>query len=127
MSIRVKSSSVIIDYEEHVGDDLNILWNWTAPAANGIQIPVNLTGYSAKFSVKAEKEGVILLQLSTMANTIFLGEANNNIRMTISSANTTALGAGLYYYDFAVKDILGKINTMVEGKIKLLQDISDSW
>lgn len=127
MSIRVKSQSVIVDYEEHVGDDLNILWNWTAPDANGVQQQVNLSGYSAKFCIKSEKEGSILYTLSTMANTIFLGEANNNIRMTIDSANSRNLGVGIYYYDFAVKDTLGKINTLVEGRIKLLQDVSDEW
>jgi hypothetical protein len=122
-SINVKPKTGVINYEEHVGDTLFMRWNWQTPDANGIAQTVNMSGYSSKLQIKTQKtDSQALLTLTSANGEIVLGGTPNNIDITISANQTSMLGVGSFFYDCQFTDSLGYVNTLVEGKIKLLQD-----
>lgn len=125
---RVKSKAKVIDYEVHSGDTLKLLWHWTEAAANGNYYAVDLTGYSGALQVKTNKTdttALVSMMASPTSNTgILLGQANNNIKIIIPSSNTANLAVGTYSYDLKMTDIIGYTDTVVEGKIKILQNVT---
>lgn len=122
-AINVKPKTGVINYEEHVGDTLFMRWNWQTPDANGVPQTVNLSGYTSKLQIKSQKTDAIALLTLTSANgEIVLGGTPNNVDITISANQTSQLGVGSFFYDCQFTDSLGYVNTLIEGKIKLLQD-----
>lgn len=125
-SINIKPKTGVINYEEHVGDTLFMLWNWKTPDANGINQQVDLTGYSCLLEIKSQKTDTVSKLTLTSANgEIILGGNTYNINIPISANQTSMLGPGTFFYDCQFTDSLGYVNTLVEGKIKLIQDISN--
>lgn len=123
MSLNIKPKTAIINYEEHAGDTILMLWNWKTPDANGTYQQVDLTGYSCLLQIKTQKTDITpKLTLSSANGEIILGNTTNNVEVLITDDQTTALGVGSFFYDCQFTDTLGYVNTLVEGKLKLLQD-----
>lgn len=123
-SVTVKPKTAIINYEEHVGDTLFMRWNWSVPDANGVNQTVDLTNYYSKLQIKTQKTDLtpLLTLTSNTAEGIVLGGNTTNINVIVSAEQTANLGVGLFFYDCQMTDTLGYVNTLIEGKIKLVQD-----
>ena len=123
-SVTVKPKTAIINYEEHVGDTLFMRWNWSVPDANGVNQTVDLTDYYSKLQIKNQKTDLtpLLTLTSNTGEGIVLGGNTTNINVIVSSEQTANLGVGQFFYDCQMTDTLGYVNTLIEGKIKLVQD-----
>jgi len=118
MAVRIKSDTGFIDYDEYVGDTVNIVLDYrTAPKPDGQQI--NLTGSVISIEVRESQDDELPLLTLTTGNGLVVGGTTNNIVGTISNTQTTTLGAGKFRYFVKHVDSLGKVNTLITGKIKL--------
>ena len=61
--------------------------------------PVNLTGYSATMKVRPSSRSRQILLTLTAGSGLTLGGAAGTVRVKITGAQNSALGAGVFYYD----------------------------
>lgn len=77
------------------GAALSQLIQWKDKSGN----PVNLTGYSAKFQVRASKEDTIPIVSLTHSSGLTLGGANGTIAVSIADSATATYTFTKAYYD----------------------------
>jgi hypothetical protein len=119
--IKIASQTVQVDYEEYLGDTLEVTFNWKGADDQ----PVNLTGWSALLQVKAEKtDPLALVTRATLDGSLALGDGSGefNIETELTPAETTYLGLGTKFYDLQLTSPAGKVNTLVIGSITITQD-----
>ncbi|MCK5919385.1 MAG: hypothetical protein KAG66_00485 [Methylococcales bacterium] len=121
--IKISSQTVQVDYEEYLGDTLEITFNWKGADDQ----PVNLVGWSGVLQVKAEKtDTVALIERSTGDGSLVLSDGTGefNIETELTPAETLGLGLGTKTYDLQLTSPAGKVNTLVIGGITITQDTS---
>jgi hypothetical protein len=119
--IKIASQTVQVDFEEYLGDTLEITFNWKGADDQ----PVNLTGWSAILQVKTEKlDDVAIIERSTADGSLVLSDGTEefNIETELTPAETTGLGLGKKVYDLQLTSPAGKVNTLVIGSITITQD-----
>mgnify|MGYP000916193735 FL=1 len=89
---------------------------------------VNLTGASARFTVKRETTDAladaILTRTSGVGGGITLGGAAGTVTVAFVAATMAALDPGRYVYDVEVTLADTTVNTVAEGSFTLLADVS---
>lgn len=119
--IKISSQTVQVDYEEYLGDTLEITFNWKGADDQA----VSLVGWSAVLQVKTEKtDTVALIERSTGDGSLVLSDGTGefNIETELKPAETLGLGLGKKVYDLQLTSPAGKVNTLVIGSITITQD-----
>jgi len=92
--------------------------------------PLDITGYSYKFTLKANIDDADpgALQLSATPSVLDSPtEASQGILyITATDTQTDPLEARTYNYDVQQKDSTGKIQTLLIGKVKVVKDVTRS-
>jgi hypothetical protein len=76
---------------------------------------VNLTDYSAKMQVRAATDASVLVELSTDNGKIVITPALGKLTLTLTSAQTTALTSGKYFYDLNLTAPDTTVTKILEG------------
>lgn len=116
----ISSETAIVDYEEYEGDTLSMDYTWQDSAGAYI----DLTSHYAKMDVRSSAWDATALVTLTELSGITLGNATSNLKAKLTAAQTAALGGGLFYYDIALTDGLGDVNTLISGKITLKESVT---
>lgn len=86
--------------------------------------PVDLTGYTAHAQVRVAAGEDVLLDLSPQVTDAAVGEVTLPV---VAPATTTGLAAGVYRWDFILKDASGAVTAPVlEGRFKVSNKISEA-
>lgn len=86
--------------------------------------PVNVTGYSAKMQVRKAVGGTVLIELSSANGRITVGTTDGSFTFYISPADTAALQAGEWVYDFDVTAPNGTVTTLLQGGFVVTPQVS---
>ena len=87
--------------------------------------PVNLTGYSAKLQVRPKPgdSATALLEL-THSSGIAINAAAGTLLVTITPAQSVALGAGRFAYDLQITSAGGIVTTLVGGVLLVHPEVT---
>jgi hypothetical protein len=88
--------------------------------------PIDITGYDCVLSIKRKKtDQVALLTLtSTPAAGIAIGGTDGTVGITITAAQTEALGVGTFVYDLELDDGSGVITRLIEGTVEVTRGVT---
>jgi len=87
--------------------------------------PVDLTGYTARLQIRANKTstGDPLLSATSAAGLISL-DGSGNIVLNVPAATTAALDFNQARYDLEITSAGGIVTTLLEGNITLIKDVT---
>jgi hypothetical protein len=120
MAIKIKSQTVFVDFEEYEGDTLLMQFAYKDP----LGVLINLAGYSAKMDVRVSTDTAALLTLTSLDGIDLTGVTNNIVVTLTPSQTKTTLGVGDFVYDIEMTDTQNMVNTLISGKIKIKQSIT---
>ena len=104
-----------------IGNDFYKLLQITLDGTN----PIDLTDYSFKMQIRGCKSDPNVIQELVSPSTIDISDAENgNIILTLSGAVTSALEERNAVYDLQWTTNLGKVETILEGNIKILETVT---
>lgn len=102
-----------------------VQWAVETPPGSCIQVPVNLTGYTAKMQVRRlHKTDPIIIELSTVNGRITLDAPNGNVNLLISASDTALLISGIYKYDLELTDASGFVTRLIQGDFEIVEQIT---
>jgi hypothetical protein len=87
-------------------------------------LPVNLTGYTAKMQVR-DISGNLIVELSTSNGKIVITPALGQIAMTLTATQTAALTVGNYNYDLNLTDTASNVYKILEGAFILKASVTN--
>lgn len=85
---------------------------------------VDLTGYTARMSIRDKVGGTELISLTTVNNRIALDVANCTITLTISATDTAAITASKGVYDLEMVSATGVVTALVAGKVTISSEVT---
>jgi hypothetical protein len=93
--------------------------------SNPEDIPVDLTGYSARMQVRQNyySEDTVV-NLSTGGNGIFLGGSEGTIDIFIDNNTTANFPAGSWLYDLEVESSSGIVGRLIEGSFIVTPEVT---
>lgn len=99
---------------------------WTVESAPGtcIDVPVNLTGYTAKMQVRKKAGAALLVELSTANGRIVITPLTGTILLTLTAAETNVLTPGLYLYDLELTNSTGFVIRFISGAFEVTGQIT---
>jgi hypothetical protein len=91
--------------------------------------PIDLTGYSIWCTAKSslsDPDSAAVFQLTRSSGDIEVtGAENNVIRVTIPAAATVGFtGNRVLFYDVQIRSPSGRVTTVVDGKMFVVQDVT---
>lgn len=87
-------------------------------------LPVNLTGYTAKMQVR-DISGNLIVELSTSNGKIVITPALGQVAMTLTATQTAALAVGNYNYDLNLTDSASNVYKILEGAFILKASVTN--
>ena len=87
-------------------------------------LPVNLTGYSAKMQVRDISNNLIV-ELSTSNGKIVITPGIGQIALALTAAQTAALAVGNYNYDLNLTDSASNVYKILEGAFILKASVTN--
>ena len=87
-------------------------------------LPVNLTGYSAKMQVRQFTDSSVAVELSTDNGKIVINAGLGQINMTLTAAQTTALTANSYQYDLNLTSPDGYVYKILQGAFVVNESVT---
>lgn len=113
----------VVNVELDPGSDSSVELDWTNPSTN---LPIDLTGYSAKMQVRSRPyDGTILLDYTSGNGKLVLGGALGTIKILFSAADTNT---GTWFngtYDlYIVKIADGSTTRVASGFVTILKQIT---
>jgi len=87
-------------------------------------LPVNLTGYSAKMQVRDISNNVIV-ELSTANGKIVITPGIGQIALALTATQTAALAVGNYNYDLNLTDSASNVYKILEGAFILKASVTN--
>jgi len=87
-------------------------------------LPVNLTGYSAKMQVRDISNNVIV-ELSTQNGKIVITPGIGQIALALTATQTAALAVGNYNYDLNLTDSASNVYKILEGAFILKASVTN--
>lgn len=129
-----KSPPVDTDY--HMGtvvdvntieiNDINAL-DYTAYISGGVILyntPVNLTGYTARMSIKDKVGGTSLVELHSTASNIIINTTDKTIEIALTALVTEAFTFTKGVYDLEMVNSSGKVTKILTGNIKVMSEVT---
>ena len=87
-------------------------------------LPVNLTGYSAKMQVRDISNNLIV-ELSTSNGKIVITPGIGQIALALTATQTAALAVGNYNYDLNLTDSASNVYKILEGAFILKASVTN--
>lgn len=87
------------------------------------QIPVDLTGATARMHVRKKLTTTIIIDFNTTNGRIVLGGALGTIQLFLTADETKALSAGDYIYDILINQGTD-VEKLVEGKFQVVASVT---
>ena len=78
-------------------------------------LPVDLTGYSAKMQVRQFTDSSVLVELSTANGRAVISAGLGQIALTLTATETAALAANTYQYDLNLTSPSGYVYKILQG------------
>jgi hypothetical protein len=92
----------------------------------GMTMPVDLTGYTARMKVKERIESVEhLFELTTENGGIILGDTDGTIKIYISAMDTAAVPKIKYVYSLELVTVDGIVIPFVSGPFMFYNEVTD--
>ena len=105
--------------EMYVGDN----WQRTIVITDPADIPVDLTGYSARWQVRTDPAATTaVLAISTAGGEIVVN--GTTLTASVTGAVTALLATGAYYHDLELTTPGGVVTTYLAGILAIKQDVS---
>jgi len=107
-------------------NDLNSA-DFTAYVSGGylqFRLPVDLTGYTARMSVKDKIGGTVLLSLSSTDGSITLDNTTKTITLKLTATATAAYTWKSGVYDLEVVSPTGDVFALINGAVVVVQEIT---
>lgn len=96
----------------------------TPDPVTGLPPLVDLTGWSAVMKARTTPSAATAILSLTSGAGITLGGVLGTVRVTISSAQSLGIGAGIYPYDLVLTSPGGASEVLVEGSLQIKQLVS---
>ena len=117
MAITIRRQSTELNIEIDKGSTFRHTFTWKA-GTTGSETPVNMTGATAKMSVRTKNvRSQVLYDLTTENNGITLGDTDGTIELYIPSADSSAFKWSEGYYDLEIYLSGGDTRRLLRGKI----------
>ena len=92
---------------------------WVTPD----EVPVNLTGYSARMQIREDYDSPVTLELTTENNRLVVGNKNGNVDLLVTASETTALTIDNGIYDLEL--VNGEeVIKLALGKVKIVPEVT---
>lgn len=88
--------------------------------------PVDMTGYTARMSIKDKIGGDELLRLDTSNSRIIIDNVNKTIKLTISATDTAAISWRKGVYDLELVSPSGFVETLMSGRVDVIKEITST-
>ena len=113
------AASYPITIEQGATFQLNLLWK------DGLNAPINLTGYTARMQVRRKRADVSpLLNLTTENGGITLGGSAGTIAVVATATLTAALPAKSCLYDLELVSAAGVVTRLIEGSADVTPEVT---
>jgi hypothetical protein len=100
----------------HIVMDQGATFNRLFTYNDSNDIPVNLTGYTARMQIREEVDSsTAALSLTTENGRIALGGTAGTVTLTVSATDTAAVTAGEYVYDIELVSGSGTVIRFLQG------------
>jgi hypothetical protein len=86
-------------------------------------IPVDLTGATARMHVRSKVSGPIVINFNTTNGRIVLGDEDGTIRLKLSAVETAALLPGSFVYDLLINHGT-EVEDLIEGKFQVVAAVT---
>jgi len=118
-TIKAEADSANIEIEQ------GTTWDKTLTYKDPTGVAIDLTGYTARMSLKAAVTDTATLDSLTTGNSrIVLGGAAGTIQIIFSDAVTSAYTFTTALYDFELIDGSGNVSRLFKGKIIVIPEIT---
>jgi len=87
-------------------------------------IPVDLTGWNARMEIKDKVGGTMLFRLDPDNGRLALGGEDGSIDIHITADESSAWPWKLGVYDIEVIDDNGNVGRLLQGKVKISQEVT---
>lgn len=88
-------------------------------------IPVDLTGYSARLQVRENHySSETLLDISSPDNGMSLGGSAGTIDILVSASDTSNIPAGNFLYDLELESSGGEVSRIIEGSFIVTPEVT---
>ena len=98
--------------------------NYTSGGVIVYNTPTNLTGYTARLTIKDKVGGTELLSLTTENDRINLSTANATIMLELDATTTSAITFSKGVYDLELMDSTGAVSKLLSGSIKVFEEVT---
>ena len=115
MATKIKSSTIVINYEEYVTDTLSIDLTWKDSSGN----PIDLAGYTGLLEYRDKVSDVNPKLSITELTGLNLGFTATFIKTALTPNDLSTIGLGTSVYFIRLTEPSGKVNTLVTGSVKI--------
>lgn len=122
----VKTTATIVDPDTIELNSVNAA-DFKAYAGGGYlhyQTPVDLTGMTARMSIKNKIGGTELLRLDTTNGRITIDPVRFAITLSISATDTEAIDWKKGVYDLEIVGADGSVSTLLSGKVVVVKEVT---
>lgn len=115
--------AVVYNLEIDQGADWFFNVTYEQPAGT----PVNITGYSADFAMRATPQNATaVLELSTGGNGITINGSQGIVQLHATSEQTAAIVEGTYFYDLIITSQSNIVTRLVQGQAFVSAEVTRS-
>ena len=103
------------------------IFTWTAPDPDDpeTQVPVDLTGATARLQVrKSFSSDIVLLEATTEDGRITLGGPEGTIELVWPDEVTAAIGWRAGRYDLEIESAGGEVTRLLQGAVKIYPEVT---
>lgn len=94
-------------------------------AADAAGDPIDLTGYTARMSIKRDaRESTALLELTTANGRIIITAASGLVQLVLTAAETAAITWTRAVYDLELVSAGGDVTRLVEGAVSVSANVT---
>jgi len=86
-------------------------------------VPVDLTGYSARMQLRSKYDSSAVLTLSTATGEIVITGPTGQIAITASATQTQAIASGIYVYDLELTSG-AEITRLIQGQMTVRENVT---
>lgn len=86
--------------------------------------PVDLTGYTARMTIKDKVGGTMLLSLTTANNRIVIDTSNHKITLTITATDTALITWSKGVYDLELVSATGVVTALMAGSVTVIDEVT---
>lgn len=97
----------------------------TIPFIYGGDTPIDVTGYDARLQVrKSASSDTVIASFTVDDGRVSIGGANGAITLSMTAADSAALPAGSYVYDFEIIDDSGNVFLAMSGDCVIVAEVT---